>query len=708
MTTTTKDDPPPHSNADSPSGLHAIDDGLTNALQVAASQSSAVPILAWARTTGEQAASQGQALPDLIGRFLLLGNSLALPSLTDLSEEKMPAALLASAIEGFTSNRMPDVEPADSTSDETLRERVSELTALHRINSAANSSLNLGDMLNETAQAVVAVTGADMCSIFLYESEWDQLVLTATSGLNQEAVGKVRLQLGEGITGWAAFVGKPIAVKDAWSDPRFKYVPSLEEDRAISMLAVPVVLFTKEKLLGVITVHTYEARDFTENGIRFLETVAGEIAIAVENARLYEQTDARLQQKVAELSTLQGVSAHIAATLNLPEVLTLIAYQASKLVHADAAAIYEMHPDAHILELVAQYDLQDPNQSIYRGKSDLSTALSIEKSAIAQAIMRGIPIPMPPDSDAAIALPFAADGYSSMFCVPLVAPRNIMGGICLYNKEERSFSEEQVRLLDAFAHEAAIALENSRLYDAALRGLRIKSAMLQEMNHRVRNNLQTVAGLLSMQLRRMRSNNEAAVAVRESISRVQSMAAVHDLMTSGDVESISLYELARKVTEAAVSTLSQPGFDLKLEIAPETERIRVGSHEATLLALLFNELASNTILHGFSGRDRGIIKIEAWVQKNGTSGEKSANTSNKSARVYVQMADDGVGLPKGFDPQKDAHLGLNIVHTLVVSDLRGEFKLERGKAGKGTVATISFLTNRGELNRSYVLETKNI
>ena len=70
--------------------------------------------------------------------------------------------------------------------------------------------------------------------------------------------------------------------------------------------------------------------------------------------------------------------------------------------------------------------------------------------------------------------------------------------------EEGTFSEEEVHLLEAFANEAAIAIENSRLYDAAVRGLQIKSALLQEMNHRVRNNLQTVAGLLSMQPRRIR------------------------------------------------------------------------------------------------------------------------------------------------------------------------------------------------------------
>ncbi|HUP27838.1 MAG TPA: GAF domain-containing protein, partial [Chloroflexia bacterium] len=454
----------------------------------------------------------------------------------------------------------------------------------------------------------------------------------------------------------------------------------------------PVVLFTKEKLLGVITVHTFAERDFSENGIRFLETVAGEIAIAIENARLYEQTDARLRQKVAELSTLQGVSAHIAATLNLPEVLTLIAYQAAHLVHADAAAIYELHPDAHLLELVTYYDLQDPNHSMHRKPSSY-TALDIEQSTIAQAIVRGIPVPLLPDSDAVFNLPFASGGYRSMFCVPLVAPRNIMGGICLYNTEEMSFTDEQVSLLDAFAHEAAIALENSRLYDAALRGLKTKSVMLQEMNHRVRNNLQTVAGLLSMQLRRMEAGSEAATAVRESISRVQSMAAVHDLMTSGDVESIDLYELARKVSEAAISTLSKPGFDLTLTIAPEVDAIRVRSHQATLLALLFNELVSNTILHGFAGLDQGEISISAWVTQENPAA--LAPDRDGGSTVSVEVADDGLGLPDDFDPEKHAHLGLNIVRTLVVGDLRGSFTLANRQDERGTVATVTFVLNRG-------------
>jgi two-component sensor histidine kinase/putative methionine-R-sulfoxide reductase with GAF domain len=649
------------------------------------------PLLSWARARGREFARSGREVSMLVDQTMKASAPLSRLQLHTPSDKGISSLLVAAAVEGYVAGKSV---AEDQVPDEELRDRIAELTALHRVNSAANSSLNLNDMLNETAQAVVAVTRADICSIFLYEPEWDQLVLTATSGLAQDAVGKVRLQMGEGITGQAAMEGKPIAVRDAWSDPRFKYVPALHEERAASLLAVPVVLFTNEMLVGVITIHTFEPRDFSGDEIKFLETVAGEMAIAIENARLYEQTDARLRQKVAELSTLQGVSAHIAATLNLPEVLSLIAHQAAHLVHADAAAIYELHPDAGLLELVAQYNLQDPTHNIHQGKSVPKITLNVERSIIAQAVMRGIPTPLPPEADAHLGLPTASEDFNSMFCVPLVAPRGIMGGICLYNKDERTFSDEQVRLLDAFAHEAAIALENSRLYDAAIRGLKAKSAMLQEMNHRVRNNLQTVAGLLSMQLRRIPPKSESATAVRESIARIESMATVHDLMMRTDVgvESTNIYELARKVADAAASTLSRPGFNLKITIEQvEAEKIRIGSHEATLLALLFNELISNAILHGFEGRNEGEIKIKAWLDQSETDTEHEAAGRESVARIKVEVADNGEGLPKAFDAEKDAHLGLNIVRTLVVNDLRGDFQIERGPRGKGTVVRFLFV-----------------
>ena len=650
-------------------------------------QGDSVPLRKWARLRGIASASAASPLDRVVSEALSLARAVE-PGDPD-AHDKVAAFLVSPFVEGHQqAGRPQEAAPAPF---ENLRDRVAELTAFHRVISAANSSLKLSDMLHETAQAVVAVTHADICSIFLYEPERDQLVLTATSDASVDNVGHIRLQLGEGITGRAAMVGAPIAVRNAQSDPRFTGTSGTHADRAASILAVPVVLFTIEKLVGAITIRTFEERDFTENEIQFLETVAGEIAIAIENARLYEQTDAELRQKVAELTTLQGVSAHIASTLNLSEVLSLIAHQSAHLVHADATTIYALTAEGTSLEQVAQYDLRHPHHNIYEGKIGPRIALDVEMSAIAKAVLRGIPTSLPPDTDEALGLAVAREGYKSMFCVPLVAPRGIMGGICLYNRDERTFRDDQVHLLDAFAHEAAIALENARLHEAAVRGLQIKSTMLQEMNHRVRNNLQTVAGLLSMQLRRLPTDNDAATAIRESIGRIESMAAVHDLMVGRDVVSVTVSDLAHQVSEAAVSTLTKPDFKLKLVIERvEAESISVRSHEATLLALLLNELVSNAILHGFAGRKSGEIVVRAWA----TDANPDQTLGKPQPLVNISVEDNGIGLPAGFDSERSANLGLSLVRTLVVSDLRGTFSIRPRAVGKGTVAHIAFPRSR--------------
>jgi two-component sensor histidine kinase len=197
-----------------------------------------------------------------------------------------------------------------------------------------------------------------------------------------------------------------------------------------------------------------------------------------------------------------------------------------------------------------------------------------------------------------------------------------------------------------------------------------------------------------MQLRRMQSDSKAAKAVRESVARIQSMAVVHDLMTSGDVESTSVYDLARKIADGVLSTFYSAERELSVTVEEEeAESIRIGSHEATLLALLFNELISNAIIHGFEGRAAGQITIRAWVDRDAR--DAAGDEEQKSySLVRIEVADNGRGLPPDFDVERSANLGLSIVRTLVTSDLRGEFHLAPGPHGTGTVATIAFRAAR--------------
>jgi two-component sensor histidine kinase len=160
--------------------------------------------------------------------------------------------------------------------------------------------------------------------------------------------------------------------------------------------------------------------------------------------------------------------------------------------------------------------------------------------------------------------------------------------------------------------------------------------------------------------------------VREAISRIQAIAAVHDLLSDESrLSGTTVDVIAGYVAEDAHSTLIPPGLTVDFDIAPSD--VRVESRQATVLALLINELVSNAISHGFEGRDRGKITIRAW---------------RENSHATVEVANDGHGVPEEFVPAESQGLGMRITHRLVTSDLRGSFTIKSGETL--TVATITF------------------
>jgi len=543
--------------------------------------------------------------------------------------------------------------------------RATQLDGLHRIISAANSTLDLDSSLQTVAETVAQVMNVEACSIYLYDKHRDELVLRATHGLNRAAVGQVVARLGEGVTGWAAQLGYPVAVHDVHKDSRYQREPQLGEELFRSMLAVPIVLFSAErfqfsadKLQGVINVQTIVPRDFTQEEISFVETAAGELAFFIANAKLYQQTDERLHQKLRELTTLQQVSKSIAEQIGLQDVLNLIVEKAVDLSKVDRASIFQVGEDGK-LKLVASYGGEGD------GVRDL----------IIQTVRDGRPLAvMNAYQDARFPqLPTVAreENFYSLFCMPLRARGRTIGGICLYRREPHLFDYEQVRLLNTFADEAAIAIENARLYEESLRALRIKSALLQEMHHRVRNNLQTIAALLAMQLRRLDPASPGAKALRESAARIQAIAAIHNLLSRDDIGVTTVSAVARQVIESVQSTLFET--DIRVDFAFLGDEVRIGSRDATVLALVINELVDNALTHGL-GIEGGRIEVEAVL---------------KHGQVVVEVRDDGPRHPAP-PPRQSSGLGLQIIETLVKGDLNGSFSLTRDVEAGWTRARICF------------------
>ncbi|MDQ6604420.1 MAG: GAF domain-containing protein, partial [Chloroflexota bacterium] len=442
---------------------------------------------------------------------------------------------------------------------ESLLQHVARLDALHRIHRAAASTLDLGPMLDMVVATVAEVMRSDACSVYLHDEERAHLVLSAVVGLPEEAIGRITLRIGEGITGLAARERTIIATPDARTHPAYLPVALLHDDRLRAHVSVPMFLPTVGRLVGVLNLYFRDGRTMGDDDLAFLTTVAGELAIAIDHARLYQATDVALHRKVAELQTLQKVTAVVTSTLDLTRVLETIAEQAAVLGQADVVSMYELGPDGESLTFLAGYEATTTGGAPIREE--------VRKEAVRRAMQISAL-----DSDEPLSVIATGDaddaGDGTVFCIPLRTAHGMIGGICLHFDTGNGPSRDQIDLLESFCNTAAIAIEQARLYDDARRSLTSKSALLQEMHHRVRNNLQTVAALLSMHVRRA-GEQAWALPLKEAVNRIRSIAAVHDLLTREDIGITTVNEVAKLVTDEAATTLLPPNADYQFVVAGE-------------------------------------------------------------------------------------------------------------------------------------------
>jgi two-component system, sensor histidine kinase PdtaS len=198
------------------------------------------------------------------------------------------------------------------------------------------------------------------------------------------------------------------------------------------------------------------------------------------------------------------------------------------------------------------------------------------------------------------------------------------------------FSPDDEALLEAIAHHAAVALEHGR---AVMRGV-----LAQEIHHRVKNNLQSVASLLRLQARAEHVDPQKSLT--DSVNRILAIAAVHEVLTEHREDDVDLGELVDRLRAMLVQGLVA-GKDVTAQLEP----VSLAGQRATALALVFTELFQNALEHG---GDHVSISL---AQRNGD--------------VVLTIADDG----GGFDGEADG-TGLSIVRALVHDELRGELALE--------------------------------
>jgi two-component sensor histidine kinase len=222
----------------------------------------------------------------------------------------------------------------------------------------------------------------------------------------------------------------------------------------------------------------------------------------------------------------------------------------------------------------------------------------------------------------------------------------------------------------------AILTERTELYRKE-EELMIKTSVIKEIHHRVKNNLQTIASLLRMQMRRTESQ-EAKDVLKESLNRILSIALVHETLSHHDEENIDISDVAKKLL--LLLTHSLVSADCHVESSFSGETLFLPSDETVSLALVLNELITNAIIHGFEGQPAG--KLDIMIE-------------NKEKHCTITVTDDGIGMEqsKKEDSQRK-HLGMEIVRTLIEKDLKGTLEFTKGDP-KGTKVCIIFPVAKG-------------
>ena len=532
-------------------------------------------------------------------------------------------------------------------------ERNAEGEALRRIGEAMGSLFDLEELLKAVAGVAVQVTGTDSSQVYLFNDAHDTLVLRAVTDGSGEVVGKLRLKVGEGLTGWVAQHKEPVMLgHDARHDARFKFVPELQEDKYQSILSVPLIY--RGEVLGVINVRTEKAHEYAQTQVRLLQSIASQISGAVENSRQYR----KLEKRASQLSTLSEVSKTITSDLYLEEILQLIVAATADTLSFKICSLMLLDEDKQELVIKAT---QSKSRE-YAKKANVKLGESIAGRALAS----GQPVTVYDlKNSTEYATPELArrEGLSSLASIPLLVKNKKIGVLNCYTEKPHRFTDDEISVLSALGAHAAIAIEHAKLM--------VKSAIIQEMHHRVKNNLQQVASLLRLQMHYAGQRSVEQV-LSESLNRILAIASVHELLAREDLDIISVKKVAEQIIQATAQGILAPGKHIAMRI--EGPDILLPSSKATSVALILNELVQNALEHGFGpGMDDGEIRI---------------TLAEEPKVITLEVANDGTPLPDGFDIRKTDSLGLQIVESLVRGDLQGRFLLTSD--GSQTVANIVF------------------
>jgi len=313
-----------------------------------------------------------------------------------------------------------------------------------------NTTLDLDTTLRRVAELVRKVIDYEIFGILLLNEKSQELYFRFSVGHARETAERIRVKVGEGVTGIAAQRGEAVLVDDVANDSRYiSAVPNVRSE-----LAVPLII--KNRVIGVLDIESTQSGHFTEEHKRLLTLIASRMAVGIENARLYT----RMTRQAKTLLLLNEIARELTSILNLDELLKRVGELLSKLIDFQMFSILLLDSSGEKLQHRFSLRFQENihlKHDIPVGKGIVGAAV-VQRQAILVGDVKKDPryIETNPET-------------RSELVVPLIYQENIIGVLDLEHTKRNFFTEDHQRTMTTLAAQIAIAIENARLYEQIAR-----------------------------------------------------------------------------------------------------------------------------------------------------------------------------------------------------------------------------------------------
>ena len=329
-----------------------------------------------------------------------------------------------------------------------LESRIDPL--LLEVADVVNTTLDLDTTLRRVAELVRKVIDYEIFGILLLNDKTQELYFRFSVGHPREVAERIRIKVGEGVTGTAAQKREAVLIGDVANDPRYiSAVPNVRSE-----IAVPLII--KNRLIGVIDIESPEPDYFTEEHKRLLTLIASRMAVAIENARLYT----RISRQAKTLLLLNEIARELSSILNLDELFKRIGELLSRLIDYQMFSILLL--DAAGEKLQHRFSLRFQENIHLKNDLPLGTGVvgyaAQQKEAVLVRDVKKDPryIDTNPETRSELA-------------VPLIYQGNVIGVLDLEHTKKGFFTDDHLRTMTTLAAQIAIAIENARLYEQIAR-----------------------------------------------------------------------------------------------------------------------------------------------------------------------------------------------------------------------------------------------